>query len=74
MVQLTDLPADAQLPEGSSRPARTGILRVGADQDAWIKILATADSAHPLDRCRLFVDANRNGGFSDDGPALLANH
>ena len=69
-VMLTDLPPDAHLPEGATRPARTGTLQVGPDQRSWIRILATADSAHPQDLCRLYIDINRNGNFADDGPAL----
>jgi thiol-disulfide isomerase/thioredoxin len=72
-VELSDLPANAPLPEGSSRPAKTGTLQVGPDQRSWIKILVTADSAHPQDLCRLYVDRNRNSNFTDDGPALIAN-
>jgi thiol:disulfide interchange protein DsbD len=72
-VKLSDLPADAQLPEGAVRPAKTGTLQAGPGQQSWIAILATADSAHPQDLCRLYIDANRNGNFTDDGPALTAN-
>jgi thiol-disulfide isomerase/thioredoxin len=72
-VKLSDLPAAASLPEGASRPAKTGTLQVGPDQKSWIGILATADSAHPQDLCRLYIDRNRNGDFTDDGPALNAN-
>jgi hypothetical protein len=71
-VKLSDLPSDAQLPEGATRPAKTGTLRVGLDQTSWIDILATADSAHPQDLCRLYIDAHRNGNFTDDGPPLTA--
>jgi thiol:disulfide interchange protein DsbD len=71
-VKLFDLPADIRLPEGSARPAKTGVMQVGPDQ-SWIRILVTADSAHPQDLCRLYIDRNRNGNFTDDGPALTAN-
>jgi thiol-disulfide isomerase/thioredoxin len=71
-VKLSDLPADATLPEGAARPATTGTLQVGPDQKSWVKILATADSDHPRDLCRLYIDRNRNGDFTDDGPALIA--
>ena len=60
-VRLFDLPSDARLPEGAARPAKTGTLQVGPTQRSWIKILVTADPAHPLDLCRLYIDANRNG-------------
>jgi len=33
----------------------------------------TADSDHPQDLCRLYIDRNRNGDFNDDGLPLLAN-
>ena len=72
-VKLSDLPADAPLPEGAARPAKTGTVQVGPDQKSWIGILATADPAHPRDLCRLYIDRNRNGNFTDDGPALTAN-
>jgi thiol-disulfide isomerase/thioredoxin len=72
-VMLSDLPADAGLPEGAARPAKTGTLQVGPNRSSWIKILATADSGHPLDLCRLYIDSNRNGLFGDDGPALTTN-
>ncbi|MGA2739531.1 MAG: thioredoxin family protein [Bryobacteraceae bacterium] len=70
---LSDLPLETPLPEGAARPAKVGTIRIGPDQKSWIQILATADSAHPQDLCRLYVDRNRNGDFTDDGPALLAN-
>jgi thiol-disulfide isomerase/thioredoxin len=72
-VRLSDLPEDAPLPEGASRPAKTGTVPVGPEQKSWIRILVTADSAHPRDLCRLYIDRNRNGDFTDDGPALTAN-
>src|SRR5580704_11034678 len=72
-VKLSDLPAGAPLPEGAARPAKTGTVQVGPDQKSWIKVLATADSAHPQDLCRLYIDRNRNGDFNDDGPALTAD-
>ena len=71
-VSLSDLPADAQLPEGASRPAKDGTLQIGPDRSSWIGILATADPTHPHDLTRLYFDRNRNGNFSDDGPAMNA--
>jgi hypothetical protein len=67
------LPAAAPFPEGAALPARTGIVKVGPDPVSWIRILATSDSAHPGDLCRLYIDRNRNGNFDDDGPALVGN-
>jgi hypothetical protein len=54
-------------------PARTGTLKVGPDETSWINILVTADSDHPQDLRRLYIDRNRNGDFGDDGPHFLAN-
>src|SRR5690348_9240299 len=64
-VMLSDLPAYATLPEGATRPARAGTLRVGPDPKSWIRILVTADSTHPQDLCRLYIDANWTGNFVD---------
>jgi thiol-disulfide isomerase/thioredoxin len=71
-IPLTAVAGSATLPDGSVRPAKTGVIRVGPDGKAWIPILVTADSAHPLDLTRLYVDRNRNGDFTDDGAALAA--
>jgi len=72
-VQLSDLPAGTPLPEGAAQPAKVGTVQVGLGREAWIQILVTADSTHPWDLCRLYLDRNRNGDFGDDGPPLLAN-
>jgi thioredoxin len=58
-VPLTDVASDTPLPEGASRPAKTGTLQVGPNQNSWITILVTADRAHPLDLCRLYLDPSR---------------
>jgi len=71
-VKLSDLPVDAQLPEGAARPAKIGTMSIGPNQSSWIRILVTADAARPLDLCRLYIDRNRDGNFGDDGPALVA--
>ena len=71
-VKLADVAADATLPEGATRPARTGELQIGPARNSWIKILVTADAAHPRDLCLLYIDRNRNGLFTDDGPPLTA--
>jgi thiol-disulfide isomerase/thioredoxin len=71
-VRLTDWPADAPLPEGAARPAKTGAVPIGPGQQSWFNVLATSDPQHPKDFCRLYLDRNRNSDFTDDGPALKA--
>jgi thiol:disulfide interchange protein DsbD len=71
-VRLSDLPPDVPVPEGAAHPAKTGTIQIGPSPASWVKILATADSAHPHDLCRLYIDRNRNGYFNDDGPPLMA--
>jgi thiol-disulfide isomerase/thioredoxin len=71
-VPITDVSADAVLPAGSNRPAKAGTIRLGPSEQAWMRVLVTADPAHPTDLCRLFLDRNRNGQFGDDGPVVTA--
>ena len=71
-VVLASVDAGAQLPAGTARPAKSGVIKVGLNQRAWIPVLAAASPACPSDLCRLFLDRNRNGDFGDDGPALEA--
>src|SRR4051812_24534346 len=71
-VKLHELPADASLPPGAARPARNGTIAVGPDEKSQFRVLVTSDPAHPGDLCRLYVDANRNGNFADDGPPATA--
>ena len=70
-VPLTDAPAATTLPAGSVRPARIGTIRIGPSEASWIRVLATADADHPKDLCRIVLDKNRNGDFSDDGRAMV---
>ncbi len=69
-VPLTPVRADLALPADAVRPAKVGTIEVGGHRSAWLPVLATAEAAHPLDLCRLYIDRNRNGRFDDDGPAL----
>lgn len=69
-VPLADAPAGIALPDGAVRPALVGTMEVGPARDSWIALLATADVDHPADLCRLYLDRNRNGNFTDDGPAI----
>jgi thiol-disulfide isomerase/thioredoxin len=71
-VTLTPVSATAALPPGAMRPASSGTMQVGPDKNAWIPVLVTADAGHPQDLCNLFLDRNRNGSFTDDGPAITA--
>jgi len=71
-VALTDLSGGQSLPRGAVRPARTGIIKVGPNEESWIPVLATADAAHPNDLCMIYLDRNRNQDFADDGPVLSA--
>jgi thiol-disulfide isomerase/thioredoxin len=71
-VKLSDVAASAKLPEGATRPAKTGTVQVGPDQKSWIRILVTADGTHLRDLCRLYIDANRDGDFTNDGAPLTA--
>jgi thiol-disulfide isomerase/thioredoxin len=71
-VALTPVAANAPLPAGAGRPAKSGTLQIGPEKNAWIPVLVAADAQHPQDLCNLFLDRNRNGRFDDDGPALTA--
>lgn len=70
-VPLTPISARVTLPPGAIRPAKRGVIKVGPDQRSWIPVLVTACADHPRDLCQLFLDRNRNGRFSDDGPAQV---
>jgi thiol-disulfide isomerase/thioredoxin len=48
------------------------MIEIGPSRSSWVGVLATASTEHPSDLCQLFVDLNRNGDFTDDGPALTA--
>ncbi|HET9370251.1 MAG TPA: thioredoxin family protein [Vicinamibacterales bacterium] len=71
-VALTDLPSSQPLPKGAVRPARKGTLQVGPSRDSWVDVLAAASTPYTADLTQIFVDANRNGNFTDDGPAVVA--
>ncbi len=71
-VSLTPVPDGQALPSGAVRPAMRGTIQIGPDRASWIPVLATASAAHPADLSQLFIDANRNGNFGDDGPAVVA--
>jgi thiol-disulfide isomerase/thioredoxin len=71
-VKLTDVPSGVALPPGAVGPAKTGTIEIGPSQASWVRILVSADPDHPRDLCRLYVDRNRDGTFTDDGPAQTA--
>ncbi len=69
-VALTTVVAGTPLPAGAVQPAKRGVMKVGPTSASWIPILVTASAEHPNDLVQLFVDRNRNGSFTDDGPPL----
>lgn len=71
-VPLADVEAGAALPEGSTRPAKTGTIKIGPGESSWMRVLVTSDAAHPENVSRLFLDRNRNGSFADDGEPVTA--
>lgn len=71
-VPLVDVAASATLPAGAVRPAKTGKMKLGPNDASWVPVMATATVEHPQDLCQLFIDRNRNGDFTDDGPSLKA--
>jgi thiol-disulfide isomerase/thioredoxin len=70
-VSLSNVAATAALPDGATRPAKTGLIKVGPDKASWIPVLATASAEHPADLVMLYLDRNRNGNFTDDGAPLM---
>jgi thiol-disulfide isomerase/thioredoxin len=71
-IVLTAVAADVALPAGARRPAKRGVIKIGADSTSWVPVLATACGDFANDLCQLFIDRNRNGNFSDDGAAMMA--
>jgi thiol-disulfide isomerase/thioredoxin len=71
-VELAEVPPDQALPAGAAHPARSGVLKVGPTRESWIPILLTAAADEPGAFTRLYIDMNRNGDFSDDGPPAPA--
>jgi thiol-disulfide isomerase/thioredoxin len=71
-VALDELPSGQALPDGAVHPARRGVIQVGPTPESWIPMLLTATADDPGVFTRLYIDMNRNGEFSDDGPPALA--
>lgn len=71
-VELTAVPTGQALPAGATHPARRGLIQVGPTRESWIPILLTAPADDPGAFTRLYIDMNRNGDFSDDGPPAAA--
>jgi thiol-disulfide isomerase/thioredoxin len=71
-VRLEEVAPGQALPLGAALPAQQGMVRVGATQDSWIPLLLAATAHEPGAFNRLYLDMNRNGDFSDDGPPTLA--
>lgn len=71
-VPLVEVAANAALPPSAVRPAKIGTMKLGPNAASYIKVMATATADHPKDLCQLFIDRNRDGNFTNDGPALTA--
>jgi thiol-disulfide isomerase/thioredoxin len=78
-VALTEMASGEVLPSGAVHPARRGLIQVGPTPESWIPLLLTAGaedpdtlSEEPGAFSRLYIDMNRNGDFSDDGPPVVA--
>jgi thiol-disulfide isomerase/thioredoxin len=48
------------------------MMQLGPAKASWIPILVTASAEHPHDLVQLYIDRNRDGSFTDDGPPLSA--
>jgi thiol-disulfide isomerase/thioredoxin len=71
-VTLAEVPPDQALPPGAEHPARRGVIQVGPTRESWIPMLLTATADQRGAFTRLYLDMNRNGDFSDDGPPAVA--
>ena len=71
-VALKQIGQNDVLPRGAMRPAKTGLIQVGPERRSWIPVLATASEAYPTDFTQIYIDANRNGNFADDGAPVTA--
>jgi len=70
-VPLADVPSGQALPAGAVDPVRRGVIQIGPTQESWIPLLLTATADAPGVFTRLYLDMNRNGDFSDDGPPVV---
>lgn len=71
-VPLEEVAAGLVLPAGATHPVRRGVLQVGPTRESWIPMLLTSAVTDPGVLNRLYLDMNRNGDFSDDGPPAPA--
>jgi thiol-disulfide isomerase/thioredoxin len=71
-VALTELQADQDLPAGAAHPARRGVIQIGPTPQSWIPLLLATAADETGVFNRLYLDMNRNGDFSDDRPAAVA--
>lgn len=71
-VALAEVPSGQVLPDGAVHPAGRGIIQVGPTRESWIPLLLTATVDDPGVFTHLYIDMNRNGDFSDDGPPAPA--
>jgi thiol-disulfide isomerase/thioredoxin len=71
-VPIAEVPATQPLPPGAAHPARRGIVQVGPTRESWIPLLLASTADEPGVFNQLYLDMNRNGDFSDDGPPAVA--
>jgi thiol-disulfide isomerase/thioredoxin len=71
-IPLAVVATSLALPPGAAHPAQQGMIRIGPTQESWIPVLLAASADEPGDFNRLYIDTNRNGDFSDDGPPAVA--
>jgi thiol-disulfide isomerase/thioredoxin len=71
-VPLAAVGSDQPLPSGAAHPARRGVIQIGPTRESWIPLLLASAGDEPGAFTRLYLDMNRNGDFSDDGPPALA--
>jgi thiol-disulfide isomerase/thioredoxin len=71
-VPLAKVGSDQPLPSGAAHPARRGVIQIGSTRESWIPLLLASAADEPGAFTRLYLDMNRNGDFTDDGPPAIA--
>jgi thiol-disulfide isomerase/thioredoxin len=71
-ARLGTVAPDRVLPPGAAHPALRAVAEVGPSPESWIPLLLATAAGETGEFNRLYLDMNRNGDFSDDGPAAEA--